>query len=89
MLNLVDAIIELNKKIGQKRMAFNIEIGRMEDAVEYLKELNEACIACNGKGKILRTRSCAEDDRPDPDDPRDWVVCPACHGTGREKKEVK
>ena len=87
MLNLVESIIAVNKVAGEKRAAFNREIAKYDNAVSILKSLNEACIACNGKGRILRTRVCAEDDRPDPNNPLDWRKCPACGGTGYEKKD--
>lgn len=40
------------------------------------------CPNCHGNGKVLRTRSCAEDDPPDPDDPTDYETCDYCHGLG-------
>lgn len=89
MLNLVDAINELEKRIRQKTVEFNKELEKMEATVKYLKEMNEACPICNGKGKILRDWVYAEDDRPDPDDPRDWRPCSVCNGTGRVQKDVK
>lgn len=88
MLNLVDAIVKLNKEIGQERIEFNRKIDKMEAVVEYLKEINEACIACNGKGEVFGGSLCTANifER---NDPRNWITCPACGGTGLEKKEVK
>ncbi len=87
MINLIEAMQTVGKLETEKRTEFNREIAKYENAFALLKQLNEACLACNGKGKILKTRACAEDDRPDPNDPSDWRVCPACNGTGYEKKE--
>lgn len=86
MLNLVSAIQEVNEVIWEKQSRFHKEIAGYEACLKKLKEMNEACFICNGKGKILRTRACAEDDRPDPNDPDDWEICPYCKGTGLDKK---
>lgn len=40
------------------------------------------CPNCHGTGKVLRSRSCAEDDPPDPNDPTDYETCDYCHGLG-------
>lgn len=53
-----------------------------EIALASMRAINTTCEKCEGRGKVLRTRACAEDDRPDPTDPNDWETCPACHGTG-------
>ena len=55
----------------------------LKEGLEHLLTLNDVCEACEGKGKVLRHRVCAEDDRPDPNDPRDYLVCPLCKGTGK------
>lgn len=40
------------------------------------------CPKCGGTGLVLRARSCAEDDPPDPGDPADYEACPRCDGAG-------
>ena len=82
-LNLVPAIKEIEKIIRDKEYAFKQEIEPYKNSLAQLRQLNEACECCDGRGWNLRARSCAEDDRPDPDDPRDRVTCPYCGGTGR------
>lgn len=52
------------------------------DSLEKLREINQACEYCNGTGRVLRNRSCAEDDRPDPNDLSDYIKCRGCNGTG-------
>lgn len=85
MINLTLAIKQIQKEIDDKTLAFNEEIAPLTDTLESLHKVNEACLICEGRGKVLRSRACAEDDRPDPNDPSDWIKCPFCHGTGRIK----
>lgn len=40
------------------------------------------CPKCGGTGLVLRSRSCAEDDPPDPNDPADYEACCMCDGAG-------
>lgn len=86
-LNLVPAIREVEAQIHKLEAMFNAEVKPYRDSLEALRKINQACERCNGKGMALRSRTCAEDDRPDPNDPRDYITCPICHGTGLSKKE--
>jgi len=61
-------------------------INALDVALEELRKQNTVCEKCQGDGKVLRTRMCTEDDRPDPNDPNDWITCPECRGTGEAKK---
>lgn len=81
-LNLVPAIKELEKEITKRKSEFNKSIQPYIDSLAQLKKLNQTCEFCYGKGKILRIRACAEDDRPNPNDPYDYKTCPYCAGTG-------
>lgn len=83
-LNLVSAIRTIEEEIRKLTYEFQQKVDPYEKSLKHLKELNTACLKCGGTGKILRSRACAEDDRPDPDDPRDWHQCPACRGSGRK-----
>lgn len=88
-LNLVPAIKELEQEITKRKLEFAKSIKPYVDSLAQLRKLNEACEFCNGKGKILRSRVCAEDDRPDPKDPRDYRTCPYCAGTGLLKDKYE
>lgn len=82
MINLLEAINTLE---GEKKAILDEaakKAAALDQAIHTLRVTNEACWFCGGKGKILRQRACAEDDRPDPNDPRDWNPCRACKGTG-------
>lgn len=83
MLNLVPAIKEIEKVIREKESTFNQEIQPYKDSLAQLRKLNETCEECGGRGWTLRPRACAEDDRPDPNDPTDRLKCYRCGGTGR------
>lgn len=85
-LNLVPAIKEIKAKIQEKEAQFELDIKPYKDSLEQLRKLNQACEYCNGLGKKLRSRSCAEDDRPDPNNPMDYVSCSKCGGTGYKSK---
>lgn len=85
-LNLVPAIKAIEGEIRQLKAEYQAKLRPYEDSLKQLQEINTACLKCYGKGKVLRSRACAEDDAPDPNDPRDWNVCDECHGTGRIKK---
>jgi len=87
MLNLVPAIRSVESEISDIKAEYREKIRPYEQSLEYLREINEACERCCGEGKVLRSRSCAEDDRPDPNDPTDWNTCPECCGTGKKKKK--
>ena len=84
-LNLVPAIREVEAQIHRLTVEFEEKIKPYNDSLAALKKANTACERCEGTGKVLRSRACAEDDRPDPDDPKDWNTCPVCHGTGYAK----
>lgn len=82
ILNLVPAIREVEAQIRNMEVSFQAKLKPYQESLIALRKINKACENCEGFGKILRSRSCAEDDRPDPDDLRDWNTCPVCHGTG-------
>lgn len=82
-INIVPAIKEIEAIIRNKTEEFEEQIKPYKDSLAQLRKINTACEKCNGVGKVLRSRACAEDDRPDPDDPRDWIQCNYCFGTGR------
>lgn len=88
-LNLVPAIREVEAQIRQMEYDFNSKVKPYKESLVALRKINEACERCNGVGKILRCRACAEDDRPDPNDPRDYNTCDVCHGTGLAPKKNK
>lgn len=81
-LNLVPAIREIEAQIGKINREYKEKLAPYEESLAKLREINTACEVCGGEGKILRSRACAEDDRPDPNDPGDWVKCRKCLGTG-------
>ena len=81
-LNLVPAIKEVEAQIRKIKAEYSKKLQPYEDSLEHLRKINTACERCNGVGKVLRPRACAEDDPPDPNDPRDWNKCDECHGTG-------
>lgn len=85
MINLTPAIKELEREIRDRQHRFEEQIRPYKDSLKQLKELNEACEYCLGAGSILRARACAEDDRPDPNDPQDYRTCPYCNGSGRKE----
>ena len=90
MPNLVKAINEMNNVRQEAIKRHEAELKQINDAILLLQKYNTACTLCDGVGKRLRSRACAEDDRPDPNDPSDWITCPACNGTGQallKKKE--
>jgi len=81
-LNLVPAIKEIERQISEMETEFSKKIEPYRSSLAELRRINTACEVCGGKGLVLRTRSCAEDDRPDPSDPRDFVKCGRCFGSG-------
>lgn len=82
IFNLVPAIKAIEKELSKLADEYNRKIQPYFDSLEKLREINQACEYCNGTGHVLRTRSCAEDDRPDPNDINDYIKCRACGGTG-------
>lgn len=89
MLNLVPAIRAIQSQIKEIEYEYQVKLKPFNDSLKQLREINEACERCNGEGKILRSRVYAEDDAPDPNDPRDYRTCPNCGGNGyvNRKKE--
>lgn len=87
MLNLVPAIREIEAQIREMESDFKAKLKPYQESLNALRKINQACENCEGAGKVLRCRSCAEDDRPDPNDPSDWNTCPVCHGTGCATKK--
>lgn len=85
-LNLVPAIRELEREIRIQESEFNSRMKPYRDSLEHLRKLNTACETCEGTGRVLRSRACAEDDRSDPNDPSDYKVCDICKGTGNNTK---
>ena len=83
--NVVPAIKAIEDQISQITRQYQQEIAPYESSLEELRKINEACEHCNGEGKVLRRRACAEDDRPNPNDPSDYIKCPRCDGTGLAK----
>ncbi len=81
-LNLVPAIKAIQTQIQEITTEYNKQVAPYKESLKQLRAINTACERCCGKGKILRSRTCAEDDRPDPNDPRDYITCPSCGGTG-------
>lgn len=84
---LEEARDSVENTINRNRVNHLELIDQQRTTLEDLKKKNTLCLKCFGKGKVLRSRSCAEDDRPDPDDPNDYIRCDRCHGSGREPKE--
>lgn len=82
-MNLVPAIKSIEEEIRKIEYETKKKIQPYQESLEALRKLNTACEACNGEGKILRSRACAEDDAPDPDDPRDYIKCVMCGGSGQ------
>lgn len=82
MINLLMAIRDLENQKAILNAKHLSEIRELDDAIAVLRKTNQACWACGGKGWNLRHRVCAEDDRPDENDPRDRETCRMCHGTG-------
>lgn len=81
-LNLLEAIHTLEAQRAQEVEEHAERLRNIDAAIKAVRMANEVCWVCGGTGGKLRSRVCAEDDRPDPNDPRDYTVCKACHGTG-------
>lgn len=82
-MNLVPAIKSIQAEIREITSEYNAKLRPYKDSLAQLRKINTACEHCFGEGKVLRTRSCAEDDAPDPNDPSDYVSCRYCAGTGK------
>ena len=85
-INAKAGIEEVEAAISAKQEKYSADLQEKTTLLHSLEEKNHLCLVCKGEGRVLRFRSCAEDDRPDPNDPRDYVVCSRCHGSGREPK---
>ena len=81
-MNLVPAIKAIQAEMDKLLKEYRETVKPYEDSLTQLRKLNTACENCGGSGKVLRHRACAEDDRPDPNDPKDYVKCQLCGGTG-------
>lgn len=70
----------------QAKAALNILLAELHGEIIHIKAEHEkngvVCPCCHGEGEVLRSRSCAEDDAPDPDDPSDYERCLRCDGLG-------
>lgn len=64
------------------------QITELKRILLSLKSNNEVCEQCKGKGKILRSRVCVEDDSVDLNDPNNWETRDMCRGSGLEKDVV-
>lgn len=84
-MNLVEQIHEIEEKIESEKYRHEAAIKELKSDLATLRKLNTVCEKCNGKGKYLRSRTCAEDYRPDPDDPTDYIDCLECGGAGKLK----
>lgn len=82
MLNLISSIHELENKKQKIIEQCRQDVEEIDKAIEIVKKMNEACLDCRGKGWRLREMACAEDDRPNPEDPNDRIKCRSCNGTG-------
>lgn len=87
-INLVPAIRTVEAQIREMECEFEKRITPFRDSLVALRKINTACEDCAGSGKVLRTRTCAEDDRPDPNDPKDWYKCSYCNGSGKKPTPV-
>lgn len=86
MVNMLDAMDAVQKEITRRQDEFAEEMAGLTSALKVLRNLNEACPRCRGAGWKLRERACAEDDRPNPDDPADRIRCGECGGSGKIKR---
>lgn len=82
MLNLVPAIQAILGQMTELEREYEKRMEPLQRSLDSLREINEVCEVCGGEGKVLRPRACAEGDRPDPNDPSDYVRCDVCRGTG-------
>ncbi len=81
-LDFLKAMKEMDRQIIDLQDKYQKDLAELTAAREVLGLINETCPFCGGAGFRLRPRACAEDDRPDPNDPRDRISCKSCHGTG-------
>lgn len=65
------------KKINQK---YEEEIQKYNNALSVIRELNEVCEYCEGKGKVLAKDGVTDSYRTP------QLVCPVCLGTGKKRE---
>lgn len=80
--NLVPGIREVQKIVDNMEAEHQKAIAPYVNSLKVMQGINTACEMYEGTGWVTRQRVCAEDDRPDPNDPRDRQTCPECAGTG-------
>ena len=81
-MNLVPAIKQIERQLSEMDAEHERQRAPYVDSLAKLREINDTCEYCFGKGKVLRSRACAEDD-VDPDCPQDYIKCIHCNGTGK------
>lgn len=84
-LNLIPAIKAIEEQLKAIETEYLKKRIPYEESLKKLREINETCEVCFGRGKVLRERACLEDDRTDLNDPTDYVTCSSCHGIGKSK----
>lgn len=77
-INLVPAIREIEEIIRNLKSKHRKELEPYEQSLDALKNINTACLNCNGTGKVFH-RACAEDEG-------DYYTCEECKGTGKQIK---
>ena len=88
-INLVPTIRTIEAQIREMEREFEKQITPFKESLVVLRKINTTCEYCAGSGKVLRTRVCAEDDRPDPNIPGDWHKCIHCNGSGKKPIPVR
>jgi RecJ-like exonuclease len=94
MLNLIQAIKEIQEKIDKLidekdekikeiTQKYEEEIQKYNNALSIIRELNEACEYCEGKGKVY-----VKDDSSDPYNRAELMDCPVCLGTGKKPLKI-
>lgn len=73
-----------NLELRKEKAEYKSKLIGIDTAILAVQRINTVCEKCEGKG-----RACAEDDRPDPNDPNDWITCPECHGSGGVTQQRK
>lgn len=81
IINLLPNIQTLEKEIRKKEIIFQEEIAPLKNTLNKLKEINQACIKCEGTGKVYT-------EILSPFYGRTEIVvdtCPICNGSGLNK----
>lgn len=68
-------IKQLKETIAQHTETHEAVIFVYKNALHELRKINDTCERCEGTGRILKPRACAEDDRTE-------ITCHCCNGTG-------